>query len=117
MRVAAGQEFQDQGFAGLDVDRDFLTGFQAVEERRRGENAYVGVRLAEFVVLEEDVGIEKIAEERVAFDFVAELFLERGLFVVEVCSGHVGAGTAFDGIVAAEDYFLQLFWPATRRNT
>ena len=105
-----------QETSALTLNRLCGSGFQAVVEGWSGENADVGIGLAKFVVLEEHFGIEKVAEQSVAIDFVAEFFLEGGLFVVEFGGVHAGAGPAFDRGGAAQDDFLQLFRPATRGN-
>ena len=61
MGVACGEEFDDQRFAGFDLNGDFFAGLQAVEEAWSREHADVGVGLEEFVVLEEDFRVQQIA--------------------------------------------------------
>ena len=47
VRIADGQELDDQRLAPFDVDGDFLARLVAVEETRRRQDAGVGIRLAD----------------------------------------------------------------------
>ena len=55
MRIAGCQKFKDERLSCLDLNGNFLAGSQAVEERGRWQYADIRVRLAEFVVLDEDI--------------------------------------------------------------
>ena len=67
VRVADGEELDDQRLAFLDFDADFLADLLAVEENRRREHAGVGVLLLVGGELLEDLRIEQI-REHVALD-------------------------------------------------
>ena len=45
VRIADGQELDDQRLALFDVHADFIAGVHAVEEHRRGQHAHVGMFL------------------------------------------------------------------------
>jgi len=87
MRIADGQELDDEPLSLLDLDSDFLAELQAVEKRRSGKNADIGISLAELVVFQKDFGIQKIAQQFVATDGVADFFLEGLPFVIQVGCG------------------------------
>src|SRR3974390_1345460 len=116
MSLADGEEFDDHGFAGLDFHGDFLSRFQTVEKCGRRQNAYVGISLAELVVLQEHFRVEKVAEQGVAAYGMSRFLLKFCLFVVPIHGSEAGAGPALHWSLAAQDDALQLLRPATRRD-
>ena len=84
MRLAGGQELDNQRLPRLDVHPDLLAGAKAVKERRGRQHADVGVGLPEFVVLEKNLGIEQEAQHFVAAHGSAGFLLQRPLGGVEI---------------------------------
>src|SRR5262252_7127534 len=76
MRFADGKKLDDHRFAGFDLDSDLLARLQAVEESGSRQHTHVGVGLPELVELQENVGIKKVAQQRIGGDGMAGLPLQ-----------------------------------------
>lgn len=89
---ANGEEFDEEGFAGGDVDVDFLADGHAVEEGGGGEHGEAVEFFEGVLVVGEDLGIHEVG--------------------VEVDGGSAFAGADGVGLFVAEDGFLDVGRPA-----
>src|SRR5450432_177768 len=106
MRFAYRKELDDHGLAGLNLDGDFFTRFQAVEKSWRRENAHVRIGLPEMVVLQKYFRVKKIAEHGVPAYRVTHFFLQCCAFHIPIRRGEAGAGPALQRRLAAKDNAL-----------
>ena len=107
--VADGEEFDEEGFARLDFDGDFLIGLKAVEEGGGGDDGDVAVGFAELVEVEEDLGVHEVRGEIGVVDFVFYFFGEVFAGGLEVDGLEGCAGAAFEGFFFSEDDLLEFF--------
>src|SRR5712672_3630249 len=113
MRIARGEEFDDERFALFDLDSDFLTGPQTIEKCGSRQPTDVGICLAKFIVFQEDVRIEQVAQQIVASNRMSDFLFERLLLVSQIGRRKVITGQATHWRRAAKNDLLQFLRPAT----
>src|SRR5262249_410760 len=95
MWLARGEIFDDQRFARLNFDGDFIAGFEAVEKSECRKNADIRVGLAEFVEFREDFGIEQPAKQVIFRNGMASFLFKRFSFHPKLHGRKFRAGPAF----------------------
>src|SRR5437879_9433472 len=71
--LADGQKLDDERFAGFNFYGDFLPRFQTIEKTGRRQDADIRIGLAKLVILQENFGIEQIAEQIRSEEHTSEL--------------------------------------------
>ncbi len=112
MRIADGQEADDQRLPFLDFRCEFLACLLAVEENRRGEHAGIGILLLMSGELFKDLWIEQVREDVATIGFSTRdlRHLFGGCF--KVGSGKRGSGASLDKRPVLENLLLHLLGKA-----
>src|SRR5208337_1551131 len=100
----------------FDLHGNFLGGLQAVENGGSGQDTDVAISLAEIVVLQVNLGIEKITEQSVAMHGVADLGFQLYFLVIQVHGREAGTGPAFQRSLATQNNALKFLGPAAGGN-
>src|SRR5207245_8318619 len=109
VRVADGQELDNQRLALLDVYADFFAGLHAVEEDGRWQHAGVGILVLMAGELGEDPRIEELGDHVAVVDTALELLFQLAARGREIGGRQAGAGAAAERLPAAEHALLKRF--------
>ncbi len=110
--ISDGDELDEEGFAGSNLDVDFFGSLEAVEEGRGGKNSESVKILEGGLEVGEDLGIHEMTVKVIVGRFALEGLAEFGFGLIEVDAGGEFAGANGDGDAVSEDELLDVFGPA-----